>query len=342
MIDLTTTYLGIPLKNPLVASASPLSGDIDSLRQIEQAGAAAVVLPSLFEEQVRIDDMRLSPYLPEQQNWLPDALQHIPQMEGYNQGVNGYVAHLYEAKKALNIPVIASLNAYSKGGWARYARILEACEADALELNVYYLATRPVISGSEVEEMYLSLVQEVTATVKSIPVAVKLSPFLSAPANMARRLARAGAKGLVLFNRFYQPDFDIETQTVVPSLALSDSTELRLRLRWVALLADQIKADLAVTGGVHTAEDVIKCLMAGSRVAMMTSALLKNGVDYLSTVLTDLEVWLEQQGYESIQEIQGCLRQGAGGDAAALERANYMNVLSSYSADDEAKTAVTP
>ena len=328
MIDLATTYLGLHLKNPLVVAASPLSGDLKSLRRVEEAGAAAVVLPSLFEEQIRIADMRLTPDMPEQANLLPEALHHIPELEGYNQGVNGYLVHLYEAKKALNIPVIASLNAYRKGGWARYARILEACGADALELNVYYLATRPYISGEQVEEMYLSLMKEVKATVEKIPVAVKLNPFFSAPANFAQRLVEAGADGLVLFNRFYQPDFDIESQTIIPSLDLSDSTELRLRLRWVALLADQIKADLAITGGVHTAEDVIKSLMAGAKVAMMASALLQNGIGHLSTVLTELQVWLEQHGYESIQEIQGCLRQGAGSDTAALERANYITVLS--------------
>jgi dihydroorotate dehydrogenase (fumarate) len=330
MIDLSTTYLGLHLKNPLVVSSSPLSGDLNHLRQIEEAGAAAVVLPSLFEEQVRISDMRLTPFMPEQRDWLPESLQHIPELEGYNQGVNGYIVHLYEAKKALNIPVIASLNAYRKGGWARYARILEACGADALELNVYYLATRPYISGEQVEEMYLSLMKEVKETVEKIPVAVKLTPFFSAPANIAQRLVEAGARGLVLFNRFYQPDFDIETKTVVPSLELSDSSELRLRLRWVALLAEQIKADMAITGGVHTAEDVVKSVMAGAKVTMMASALLQNGISHLSTVLTELQGWLEQHEYESIQAIQGCLRQKMGSDAAALERVNYMTVLSSF------------
>jgi dihydroorotate dehydrogenase (fumarate) len=330
MVDLSTTYLGLRLKNPLVVSSSPLSGDLNHLYQIEEAGAAAVVLPSLFEEQIRISDMRLSPFVPEQHDWLPESLQHIPELEGYNQGVNGYIVHLYEAKKALHIPVIASLNAYREGGWARYARILEACGADALELNVYYLATRPYISGEQVEEMYLSLMKEVKASVEQIPVAVKLNPFFSAPANIAQRLVEAGARGLVLFNRFYQPDFDIETKTIVPSLNLSDSTELRLRLRWVALLAEQIKADMAITGGVHTAEDVVKSVMAGAKVTMMASALLQNGISHLSRVLTELQAWLEQHEYESIQAIQGCLRQRAGSDSAALERANYMTVLSSF------------
>ena len=337
MADLSTTYLGLRLKNPFVVSASPLSGDLENLKQMEAAGAAAVVLPSLFEEQVRLDDMRLSPYVPSQHNWLPEELKHIPEMEGYNQGVNGYVAHLYSAKQALSIPVIVSLNAYSKGGWARYARILESAGADALELNIYYLTTRPDISGLEVENMYLNLMRQVKATVQSIPVSVKLSPFFSAPAHMAKQLADAGANGLVLFNRFYQPDFDIEARTIEPSLALSDSSELLMRLRWVALLANQIEADLAVTGGVHTAADMIKSLMAGAKVTMLASALLKHGISHIETILTELDAWLDQHEYASVQEIQGCLNQDSGAYAAALERANYLTVLSNFdAASDEA------
>lgn len=335
MIDLSTIYMGLRLKNPLIVSASPLSGNLDNLKQMEAAGAAAVVLPSLFEEQVRLEDMRLTPYVPSQHSWLPEELKHIPEMEGYNRGVNGYIAHLYEAKQALKIPVIASLNAYSKGGWARYARILESAGADALELNIYYLTTRTDISGLEVENMYLHLMKQVRATVGSIPVSVKLSPFFSAPAHMAKQLADAGAKGLVLFNRFYQPDFDIEARSIEPSLALSDSSELLMRLRWVALLANQIEADLAVTGGVHTAVDIIKSLMAGAKTAMMTSALLKNGIAHIETVLTELEEWLALHGFASVQEIQGCLTQLAGANTAALERANYLSVLDSFAAANE-------
>lgn len=330
MTDLSTTFLGLQLKNPIVASSSPLTGSIEDLKKLEEAGAAAVILPSLFEEQVRISEIVPSHYLPDFRKHLPEELQHIPEMEGYNQGVSGYLVRLYEAKKALNIPVIASLNAYRKGGWSRYARILESSGADALELNVYYLSTRPHINAAEVEEMYLNMVREVSSVVLHIPVAIKLNPFFSAPANMARRLVEAGASGLVLFNRFYQPDFDIESRTIEPGLNLSSSAELRLRLRWVALLANQIGTDFAVTGGVHTAQDVVKSLMAGAKVAMMTSALLSNGIPHLGRVLADLEQWLDQHDIADLDEIRGCMSRGMMEDTAALERANYMAVLSSF------------
>jgi dihydroorotate dehydrogenase (fumarate) len=330
MTDLSTTYLGLHLKNPIVASSSPLTNSIESLKALEAAGAAAVILPSLFEEQIRISEMVPSHYLPEFREHLPSELQHIPELEGYNQGVSGYLIHLYEAKKALKIPVIASLNAYRKGGWSRYARILESSGANALELNVYYLSTRPQIDAAEVEAMYLGMVQEVKDALLQIPVAIKLNPFFSAPANIARRLVAAGANGLVLFNRFYQPDFNIETRTIEPSLNLSHSAELRLRLRWVALLSSQIETDFAVTGGVHTAEDVIKSLMAGANVAMMASALLKNGIPHLSQVLADLAQWLDNHNIANLDEIRGCMSGGAIEDTAALERTNYMSVLSSF------------
>jgi dihydroorotate dehydrogenase (fumarate) len=322
--------LGLQLKNPLVVSASPLTGSLVDLKKLESAGAAAVVLPSLFEEQIRISDMVPSHYLPEFRQHLPPELQHIPEMEGYNQGVSSYLVHLYEAKRALKIPVIASLNAHRKGGWSRYARILESSGADALELNVYYLPTRSYIRAAEIEKTYVQLVKEVKSSLLRIPVAVKLSPFFSAPANMAQRLVEAGVGGLVLFNRFYQPDFNIETRSIEPSLDLSCSAELRLRLRWVSLMANQIETDFAVTGGVHTAVDVIKCLMAGADAAMMTSALLKNGISHLAQVLLDLEQWLDRHEINSLVEIRGCMSQGTLENTAALERANYMNVLSSY------------
>lgn len=330
MTDLTTNYLGLHLKNPIVASSSPLTGSVEDLKKLEAAGAAAVILPSLFEEQIRISENVPGHYLKEFREHLPQELRHIPEMEGYNQGVSGYLVHLYEAKKALNIPVIASLNAHRKGGWSRYARILESSGADALELNVYYLPTMPNITAEELETMYLKLVEEVKSTLIRIPIAVKLSPFFSAPANIAQRLVIAGVNGLVLFNRFYQPDFDIESRTIEPSLQLSSSAELRLRLRWVALLSNQLETDFAITGGVHTAEDVIKSLMAGANIAMMTSALLKNGPSYLEEVLTDLERWLNDHNISNLAEIRGCMNQAALEDTAALERANYMSVLSSY------------
>jgi dihydroorotate dehydrogenase (fumarate) len=326
MVDLSTTYLGLKLKNPLLVSSSPLTADLGTLRHIEDAGAAAVILPSLFAEQIELQNIghRATPFHYWEQ--LPDNLRFIPDMQEYNQGVDGYLSLAYRAKRALHIPVIGSLNGYYGGGWVQHARLLEAAGVDALELNVYYLATRPEITSSDVERMYLDLVQDVVANV-DIPVAVKLSPYFSALAHMARQLDRTGVHALVLFNRFYQPDFDIKTQTVVPTLELSASAELRLRLRWVAILANQVGADLAITGGVHTAEDAIKSLMAGAKVAMMTSALLKHGVDYLRSVLGGMGQWMGEQAYDSLAALIGCMSQEKVADLAAYERANYMNVL---------------
>jgi dihydroorotate dehydrogenase (fumarate) len=329
MVDLSTTYLGFKLKNPLVVSASPLSETIENIRRMEELGAAAVVLFSLFEEQIELQNLGVAQNAPITSAELPPALRHVPNMQGYNRGVNGYLAHLYQAKRAVNIPIIASLNGYYGSGWVRYARLIEAAGADALELNVYYLPTRPHVTGTEVEEMYLGLVRQVKASV-TIPVAVKISPYFSAMANMAVRLDEEGADGLVLFNRFYQPDFDLESGLVTPSLDLSQSTELRLRLRWLAILHPHLKGDLAVTGGVHTAEDVLKGIMAGARVAMMTSALLANGLEHLEQVLAGVRSWLEAHEYNSLQAIYGRMSQQAAVDPSAFERANYMRVLTSY------------
>lgn len=329
MVDLSTTYLGFKLKNPLVVSASPLSEKIENIQRMEELGAAAVVLFSLFEEQIELQNLGIDQNAPIKPTKLPPELQHVPNMQGYNRGVNGYLAHLYQAKRAVNIPIIGSLNGYYGSGWVRYARLIEAAGADALELNVYYIPTRPHVTGAEVEEMYLDLVHQVKASV-TIPVSVKISPYFSALANMAYRLDEAKADGLVLFNRFYQPDFDLETGLVVPSLDLSHSAELRLRLRWLAILQPHLKGDLAVTGGVHTAEDVLKGIMAGAKVAMMTSALLANGLEHLEKVLADLSHWLETHGYESLTAVYARLNQQAVADPAAFERANYMRVLTSY------------
>ncbi|WP_374687801.1 dihydroorotate dehydrogenase-like protein [Promineifilum sp.] len=326
MADLTTTYLGLTLKSPLVVSSCPLTYETDNLRRMEAAGAGAVVLYSLFEEQIELSEMGYSSYYGQHREELPEALRHIAQMPEYNQGAGGYLAHLYQAKRAVNMPVIASLNGYYSSGWTRYARLIEAAGADALELNIYYLATKPQITAAEVEQMYVDLVRDVRQSVR-IPIAIKLNPYFSAITNVSRRLVGAGANGLVLFNRFYQPDFDIENRAIEPSLDLSTSSELRLRLRWVALLAGQVKADLAITGGVHTAVDVIKSLMAGANVAMMASALIINGIDHLATVSGDLQQWLDSHAYASVKDIQGCLSHVQIGDSAALERANYLNVL---------------
>lgn len=328
MTDLTTKYLGLTLKNPLIVSASPLTAYIDNLKRMELAGAAAVVLPSLFEEQIELQGMGIDKVTPMNQKNLPDALQHLPEMKGYNRGANGYLAHIYQAKKAVAIPVIASLNGYYSGGWVQYARLLEAAGADAMELNIYYLATKPNINSQEIEEMYLHLVRDVKAAVK-IPVAVKVSPYFSALANMASRLDRMGADGLVLFNRFYQPDFDLDTREVVSSLDLSTQAELRLRLRWTAVLSSFLKADIAVTGGIEHGTDIVKAMMAGAKVTAVASVLLKNGIEHIKTMLAELEAWLVANGEESLAALQGVMSQQSVTDPAAFERANYMNVLKS-------------
>lgn len=328
MTDLSTKYLGLTLKNPLIVSASPLTAYIDNLQRMEIAGAAAVVLPSLFEEQIELQGIGVEKVTAMNQQTLPDALQHLPEMKGYNRGANGYLAHIYQAKKAVSIPVIASLNGYYSGGWVQYARLIEAAGADALELNIYYLATKPNISGQEIEEMYLHLVRDVKAAVK-IPVAVKLSPYFSAFAHMANSLDKMGADGLVLFNRFYQPDIDLETRQVVSSLDLSTPMELRLRLRWTAILSSIVKADLLVTGGVERGTDIVKSMMAGAKATAVASVLLKNGIEYIKTILAELEQWLEENNEESIAALQGVLSQQKVTDPAAFERANYMNVLKS-------------
>ena len=250
-------------------------------------------------------------------------------MTTYNLGPEGYLEHIRKAKQAVDIPVIASLNGYSSGGWIKYATLMEEAGADGLELNIYYVATDPEVTGQEVEKMYVDLVKNVTSAI-SIPVAVKLSPYFSATANMAHRLYEAGAKGLVLFNRFYQPDLDLEHLEVVPNLRLSTSDELRLRLRWVAILHGQLKADLAVTGGVHTGVDVLKCMMAGANVAMTTSSLLMLSIGHAAEIIQDMRAWMEEYEYESVRQMQGSMSQRSIGDPTAFERANYMKVLRSF------------
>ena len=326
MADLTTTYLGLTLKSPLVVSSCPPTYDIDNLRRMEAAGAGAIVLYSLFEEQIELSEMGFSGYYATRREELPEALRHVADMKEYNQGAGNYLAHIYQAKRATTIPIIGSLNGYYSSGWVRYARLIEAAGADALELNIYYLPTKAHVTSNEVEQMYIDLVRDVKQSLR-IPVAVKLSPYFSALANLSRRLVNAGANGLVLFNRFYQPDFDIENRAIVPSLDLSSSTELRLRLRWVALLAGQMNADLAITGGVHTATDALKAVMAGANVAMMASAIIQNGIEYLATVRAEMDAWLDSHAYERLSDVRGCLSRVQVGDSAALERANYLNVL---------------
>lgn len=329
MIDLTTKYLGLKLKNPLVASASPLCELVENLQKLEEHGIGAVVLPSLFEEQLRLESVALDSDLSRGAESFGEALSYLPELDDYNLGPEGYLELIRKAKKAVSIPVIASLNGTSRSGWIEYARQIEQAGADALELNLYNLVTDPARTSTDVEQGYCDLVRDVKKSTK-IPVAVKLSVFFSAPANMAKRLDEAGANALVLFNRFYQADFDIEQLEVVPSLTLSHPYELLLRLRWVAIIYGHVKADLAITGGVHSAEDVLKSMMAGAKVAMMTSALLENGIEHVGHVLTDLKRWMEEHEYVSIQQMQGSLSHRSAPNPAAIERMNYIRVLSSY------------
>jgi dihydroorotate dehydrogenase (fumarate) len=329
MIDLTTTYLGLGLKNPLVASASPLCDSLDNIRSLEDHGIAAVVLPSLFEEQLTVEGEALDDDLSRGADSFAEALNFFPDLSTYNLGPDGYLELIAKAKASVAVPVIGSLNGVTAGGWIRYALEMEQAGADAIELNLYSIMTDPELSANNVERAYIELVRELKQTVK-IPVAVKLSPFFSAPANMAKRLDQAGAKAIVLFNRFYQPDLDLEQLEVVPSLALSSPQELLLRLHWVAIIFGHVEADLAITGGVHSALDVLKAVMAGARVAMMTSALLRNGLAHLGMVLRDLASWMEEHEYESIRQMCGSMSQRNVPNPAAFQRANYMRVLSSY------------
>jgi dihydroorotate dehydrogenase (fumarate) len=328
MSDLSTKYLGLKLKNPLVASAGPLTRELDNIRRLEDVGASAIVFHSLFEEQIDLEanelDRQLSP-----NEGFAEAQSYLPELTAYNIGPEGYIEHLRKAKQAVGIPVIGSLNGVSAGGWIRYAKLIEEAGADALELNIYYLPVKTSEDSTQVEKMQADLVREVKKSI-SIPVAVKLGPYFSAIPNMMKKLDEAGADGLVLFNRFYQPDFDLENLEVVPNLALSDSRELLMRLHWVAILYGNVKADLAITGGVHTAADVIKSMMAGARVAMMTSAALRYGVGHFASVRSKLMEWMHDHDYQSIQEMQGSMSLRSVPEPAAFERANYMRVLSGY------------
>ena len=328
-MNLTTNYLGMVLKNPIVASSSPLSHTVDSIRRLEDAGAAAVVMYSLFEEQIGFDSYYIDYHLTQGTDSYAESMSYFPDMQSYNVGPDEYVNLIRRAKEGVNIPIIGSLNGTSVGGWTDYATLIEEAGADALELNIYYLPTNTQITGIEVEALYLDILSSVRQAV-SIPVAVKLSPFFSSIANMASQLSDHGADGLVLFNRFYQPDFDLESLEVAPRLVLSNSDELRLPLRWVAILYGRLTADLAITSGIHTSHDVIKGLMAGAKVTMMASELLKNGVRRIGQVLNELVTWLNDHEYESVVQMIGAMSQKHCAEPAAFERANYMKVLDSY------------
>jgi len=331
-MDLTTTYMGLALKNPIVASSSPLSYNVENIRRLEDAGAAAVVMYSLFEEQITLESNQLDHYLSYGTDSFGEALSYFPEMESYNTGPEKYLNLLSQAKEAVNIPIIGSLNGVSTGGWIEYAKKIQEAGADALELNVYYIPTNVTVSGSEIEQMYLDILADVKKSV-SIPVAMKLSPYFSATANMAYCLAEAGANALVLFNRFYQPDLDIEGLEVVPRLALSKSRELHLPLRWVAILYGRVPTDLAITSGVHNHVDVLKSLMAGAKVTMMASALLRKGPGRITKILKQMGKWMEEHEYESVTQMQGSMSQQSVAEPAAFERANYMKILQSWRPD---------
>lgn len=328
-MNLTTNYLGMMLKNPIVASSSPLSHTVDSICRLEDAGAAAVVMYSLFEEQIGFDSYYIDHHLTQGIDSYAESISYFPDMQSYNVGPDEYMNLIRRAKEAVDIPIIGSLNGASVGGWTDYATLIEEAGADALELNIYYLPANTEITGIEVEALYFDILSAVRQAV-SIPVAVKLSPFFSSTANMAGRLASHGADGLVLFNRFYQPDFDLENLEVTPRLVLSNSNELRLPLRWVAILYGRLNADLAITTGIHTSQDVIKALMAGARVTMMASELLQNGVRRIGQVLNEVVTWLKEHEYESVTQMIGAMSQKHCPEPAAFERANYMKMLQSY------------
>jgi dihydroorotate dehydrogenase (fumarate) len=330
MIDLATKYLGLALKNPIVASASPLCDSVDRIRRLEDHGIAAVVLPSLFEEQLTLESETLDADLFRGSDSFAESLNYFPDLMNYNLGPDGYLELIRAAKASVSIPVIGSLNGTTAGGWIRYAREMEQAGADAIELNLYSIVTDPELTAAHVERAYADLVREVKQSLR-IPLAVKVSQFFSAPANMAKQLDTAGAGALVLFNRFYQPDLNLEQLEVVPSLTLSTPEELLVRLHWVAIIFGHVRADLAITGGVHSAHDVLKAVMAGARVTMMTSALLHNGLGHLDVVLRDLLNWMEEHEYESIRQMCGSMSQRNVPNPAAFQRPNYVRVLSSYS-----------
>jgi dihydroorotate dehydrogenase (fumarate) len=324
-IDLRTRYLGQQLRSPLVASASPLTGSLDDLRRLERAGAAAVVLPSLFQEQLT-EEARVLEAIAGRRSGPQAGQWALGRLRRYNTGDDGYLTLIGRAKAALDIPVIASLNAVDTGSWVTYARLIEEAGADAVELNIYFVATQLGLPGQEIETRCRDLVQHVRQQL-GIPLAVKLSPYFSAMGNLASQLVDAGADGLVLFNRFYQPDVDPETLEVRPMLSLSSPAELRLPLRWIGILHGQLDASLAASSGIHSGVDAVKALLVGADVAMTTTVLLRNGPDHLATMEAELRQWLDQHGHRSVAEIRGAASRQAAADPAAYERANYIRTL---------------
>lgn len=329
MLDLMTSYLGMRLRSPLIASASPLSKSVDQVRRMEEAGAGAVVMYSLFEEQISHEILALDYYLNVGADSYAESMSYFPELTSYNMGPGPYLEHLAQLKTTVRIPVIGSLNGVSSGGWIEYAKKIQDAGADALELNIYYVPADPTISGAELEENYVKLVRDVCDEI-TIPVAVKLSPFFSSLPHIAARFVEAGAAGLVLFNRFYQPDFDLEALDVVPHVELSSPHDLLLPLRWIAILCGRVPADLALTSGVHGPTDAIKAMMAGANAVMMASELLAHGIERLGEILMGIRIWMEEHEYSSVRQMCGSMSQLAVAEPAAFERAQYLKMLSSF------------
>lgn len=328
-MDLSTTYLGLKLKNPLVPSSGPLSKSIDSIKSMEDAGAAAVVLYSLFEEQITHEALELHYHTSVHAESYAEATSYFPEPDEYHLGPEEYLEHIHKAKEAVSIPIIGSLNGITTGGWIDYAKKIEEAGADALELNIYLIPTDPSKKGDEIEDIYVDIVKTVKKSV-NIPLAVKLNPFFSSLANFAAKLDNAGTNGIVLFNRFYQPDIDLENLEVTPNVILSTPQAMRLPLRWVAILYGKIKADIAASSGIASHEDVLKMLMAGANVTHMLSSLLKYGTNHISTVLTNMKQWMEEHEYESVKQMRGSMSHKSVANPTAFERANYMKALNTY------------
>ncbi|MTJ53044.1 dihydroorotate dehydrogenase-like protein [Anabaena sp. UHCC 0253] len=328
-MNLTTTYLGLELKSPLVPSASPLSEDIDNIKLMEDAGAGAVVMHSLFEEQLILEKYELHHHLTYGTESFPEALTYFPDITNFRVGPEEYLDHIRKAKETVNIPIIASLNGCSVGGWTEYATLIQDAGASALELNIYYVPTNPDLTSTEIEQNYIDILTSVKAAV-TIPVAVKLSPYFTNTANMAKRLDQCGADGLVLFNRFYQPDINVETLEVEPYVLLSTPQAMRLPLRWIAILYGHIQGSLAATSGIHNAHDVIKMLMVGANVTMLCSVLLREGITHIQCLEKDLREWMEIHEYDSVRQIQGSMSQLNCPNPSAFERAQYMRALQTY------------
>ena len=327
-MDLSTTYLGLKLRNPLVPSASPFTEDLANIKKMEDAGAGAIVLHSLFEEQLRADAGELEHHLTHGTESFAEALTYFPQASEFKLGPEEYLEQIRKAKQSVNIPIIGSLNGSSKGGWIDYARQMQQAGADALELNIYAIPTESDLSSADIEQLYLDILKTVKASV-TIPVALKLSPFFTNFANMAQRLDKAGADGLVLFNRFYQPDIDLEALEVTPNLLLSTPMAMRLPLRWIAILYGKVRADLAATSGIHRGVDALKMLMAGADVTMLCSVLLRHGINQISVIQRDMVSWMQEHEYESVEQLKGSMSQKNCADPTAYERAQYMKAIAS-------------